>query len=556
MFNGNMPMGRGCCYAQALKKDLPIQPYVDHKPSVSIFNQAEQEEKPRGGYRPEWYNKARCTPQVVIDQYLQGETHPVSVLHELSQMLQFQLAFKETGGTENIPGFYFAFCAIIDGVEHKAGVGITKKDAKKNAAKLALDDLLPTLGNYTSALPDKTDAPPPLPVNEEPSNSQVSHRTNRERRNPTANLQIPHAVRDQLAKLMNNHPEFSNCAGTTAAFVIQTVSGSEVVALGTGNYSTRDNTSNGRVVHDSHAVVTARRSFMRYLYRHLLMFYSKTAHLTEKSIFQMNSSSGLLSLKSGITLHLYMNQLPKGSAQIPANLRLNPRSISTLQDNNEISLHLSVEEKVFSVFSATEQITSKMVSMSATDKITQWQVLGYQGALLSHFIEPVYVQTILIGDSGCKDTRGMEISVSQRVEGITPQLPIYYCLERPHIRLVPFVATCGTDGGHLVNCINWSEGDSSLEVVDGLEGKTIEESPFKSGFALASRLCKAAMFHRFKLVAKEAQKQNLLSMSSYREAKTMAEPYQKAKTVLKEYLSQQGFGSWLAKCSISDNFSM
>ena len=60
-------------------------------------------------------------------------------------------------------------------------------------------------------------------------------------------------------------------------------------------------------------------SCCRFLYRHLLMFFSKTANLKERSVFQ-HSSSGLLSLKSGITLHLYVNQLPKGAAQIPSKL--------------------------------------------------------------------------------------------------------------------------------------------------------------------------------------------------------------------------------------------
>ncbi|XP_051275692.1 adenosine deaminase domain-containing protein 1 isoform X3 [Dicentrarchus labrax] len=421
--------------------------------------------------------RSNVSPETLIARYRQGELNAVSLLHNLAQVLQFHLELKETVTTGNIAGLYFAFCVVIDGVEYKTGMGITKKEARLKAAVLAVQDLLPTWESQKSVLPEASGVPPPLPVKEQPSISDIHPcRAIHERKN-SVNLQIPNAVRGQLTKLMNSHPEFSACAGTTAAFIIQTSGGCEVVAVGTGNFNTNGSAlSSGRIVHDSHAVVTARRSLMRFLYRHLLMFFSKMANLMEKSIFEQNSSSGLLSMKSGITLHLYVNQLPKGAAQIPSKLRLNPLSISAWQVNNEISLHLSVEGKVFSVFSSTfDHSTSKVVSMSATDKLTQWQVLGYQGALLSHFIEPIYVQSILIGDSGCSDIRGMEISVSQRVEGITSQLPMFYCMMRPHINLVPSVATNSTDSSHLTYSANWSEGDSCLEVVDGLEGKTIEE---------------------------------------------------------------------------------
>ncbi|KAM9357356.1 adenosine deaminase domain-containing protein 1 [Symphorus nematophorus] len=555
--HGSFRASRGASFAQLLMNNLPAttEPAescaplsTSNGPGEDVFDQ-----RVRG-----YAGKPKVSPKTLIDRYKQGETNGISLLHQLAQILQFHLEIKETVATGSAPGLCFAFRVVIDGVEYETGMGATKKEARLRAALLAVQDLLPTWDSLNSVLPESSGVPPPLPVKEQPSISDIHPcRAIPERRN-SINLQIPHAVRDQLTKVMNSHPEFSVCAGTTAAFIIRTSGGCEVVAIGTGNFNTKESAStSGRIVHDSHAVVTARRSLMRFLYRHLLMFFSKTANLTEKSIFQQNSSSGLLSLKSGVTLHLYVNQLPKGAAQIPSKLRLNPLSISAWQVNNEISLHLSVEGKVFSVFSsAFDQSTSKVVSMSSTDKLTQWQVLGYQGALLSHFIEPIYVESILIGDSGCTDIRGMEISVSQRVEGITSQLPMFYCMMRPHISLVPSVAVSSTDSSQLTYSINWSEGDSSLEVVDGLEGKTVEESPFKSGSALASRLCKAAMLHRFKLVAKEAQRQDLLATSSCREAKRMAKPYQEAKNVLKTYLLQQGFGSWLVKLSVSDNFSM
>ena len=42
---------------------------------------------------------------------------------------------------------------VIDGVEYKTGMGITKKEARLKAAELALQDLLPTLESLKSVLP-------------------------------------------------------------------------------------------------------------------------------------------------------------------------------------------------------------------------------------------------------------------------------------------------------------------------------------------------------------------------------------------------------------------
>ncbi|KAL0974278.1 hypothetical protein UPYG_G00218150 [Umbra pygmaea] len=557
---GSFCGSRGASFANILKKNIFAPPglTVPHvAPTASEVNNHHLLE-PGCNSSTEGI-KRKQVPQQLIDRYKRGETHAVSALHQIAQVLQFQLDFKETVTTGNIHGLYFAFCVVVDGVTYKTGMGVTKKEAKAKAAQLALDVLLPTLDS-DSLLPEASDGPPPLPVKESTSVGSEMHpgRALYERKNPV-NEQVPQAVRAVLTKLIDSYPEFSAGRSTVAAFVAQTPSGCEVVAFGTGDFNTKESaTPTGRLLHDSHALVTARRSLMRYLYRHLLLFFSKNQVLEEKSIFQQDKGTMLLNLKDNITLHLYLNLMPKGAAQIPSNLRLKPLSVSAWEVNNQISLHVTVEGKVFSVFSPTFAMAdSKVVSMSASDKLTQWQVLGFQGALLSHFTEPIYVTSILVGNMSCSDVRGMEIAVNQRVDGITPHLPMYYCVYRPYISLV--ASACPEEGATNVqsrHSLNWSQGDVSLEVVDGLDGKTVEESPFKSGPALASRLCKAAMMSRFNLVAKEAQRPDLLSTVSYREAKMMAKPYQEAKSVLRSYLAQKGYGSWVMKAPVSDHFSM
>lgn len=54
----------------------------------------------------------------------------------------------------HVHGLHFAFCAVIDGVEYKTGIGKSKKEARLQAAQYALEDLLPAIEQMKSTLPE------------------------------------------------------------------------------------------------------------------------------------------------------------------------------------------------------------------------------------------------------------------------------------------------------------------------------------------------------------------------------------------------------------------
>lgn len=172
----------------------------------------------------------------------------------------------------------------------------------------------------------------------------------------------------------------------------------------------------------------------------------------------------------------------------------------------------------------------RLLTMSCSDKISRWNVAGMQGALLSHFIKPVYLGSVILGS--LYNFHHLTRALYKRLDGLG-DLPQQYKLNFHKVNVMSNSESRAT-GKNPRYSMNWTIGDEKLKCVNAAKGKMENNK--------ASRLCKNAFFRKFLALWKRLRR-NVPEPSSYHEGKRLAQDYQKAVLAVKTAYQTRHFGT-------------
>ncbi|XP_034668394.1 double-stranded RNA-specific editase Adar isoform X3 [Drosophila subobscura] len=423
------------------------------------------------------------------------------------------------------------------------GTGPSKKLAKNAAAKAALASLC-NISYSPMVVPQKN---VPLPIDDKSSSMEL----------PQIHADaIGRLVLEKFMEVIKGQEAYSRRKVLAGIVMTENMNFFEAkvisVSTGTKCVSGEHMSVNGAVLNDSHAEIVSRRCLLKFLYAQLdLQCNQATAY---QSIFVRNTDGQYpYKLKSGVHFHLYINTAPCGDARI-----FSPHENDTGVDKHpnrkargQLRTKIESGEGTIPVKSSDGIQTwdgvlqgQRLLTMSCSDKIARWNIVGIQGSLLSSIIEPVYLHSIVLGS--LLHPEHMYRAVCGRIEKSIQGLPPPYHLNKPRLALVTSAEPRNQAKAPNFG-INWTIGDVELEVVNSLTGRTIGGQ--------VSRITKQAFFDKYGFLMKNLP--GILNRSvttDYGQTKANVKDYQTAKLELFSAFKREDLGSWLKKPIEQDEF--
>ncbi|ODM95174.1 Double-stranded RNA-specific editase 1 [Orchesella cincta] len=381
---------------------------------------------------------------------------------------------------------------------------------------------------------------------------------------------ISNSVREKYEELMGkdaNYSPYKVLAGVVMTVGSPMIYNSSVIAVTTGTKCVEGDcmSEQGLAVNDCHAEILSTRCVRDFIYSQIENYQQEK---TDCIIEQNASDNGQhkFRLKPDVKFHLFISTSPCGDARIfsPKGIELDDDQPSPtgLEDTHPNKLNRGVLRSKIEAGEGTIPSTNlykgpqtwdsiisgnALYTMSCSDKVCRWNVVGLQGALLYNLIGAVYYSSITLGS--LHHPVHFKRAVYGRIETLNSRLEIPFFVNKPKLLMVsreekrkvkksPNHAVC------------WSTSWSTPEIIAASKG-TCEPG------GVPSRLTKRMAFARFlKLYNNNSGGRDEYADLTYHEAKLLATEYQKAKDEFVGFFQEAKLGPWIGKPVEQDSFKI